>query len=332
MPEDHFKSTRKKKLPRYNSTIGIFFVCLLLSSLLWLLTVFGKTYQTNIKFATRFFNLPGNKTLVNRLPSEVKVQVKGTGFSLMAAFYNAKYDTLLIDGQNIRKLYDQKSNEGYFLVLNNNLANIATQLGDKIEVFRINPDTVKFMFDQKTGKIVPVKVNISYHFAKQYQQSGPIKIYPSRILIKGPGLLLEDIDIIETKNIVLTGIDRTIKKLVPLKISAEYGNIEYPTKWAVIEIPAEKFTEAEIELPLKVVNCPKGFKVKTFPASVKVKYNVALSKYSQIKAPMFEVVADCSAPENRNASKLTVKLIKHPEMVSYPRLVNKKVEFILHKE
>ncbi len=332
MQEDNYKSSHQKKLPKLNSSLGIFFVCLLLSVLLWLLTVFGKPYNTTISFATRFFNLPANKTLVNRLPSQVNVRVKGTGFSLMAAFYNAKYDTLLIDGQNIRKLYDQQSNEGYFLVLNNQLSNIASQLGDKIEVYRIDPDTVKFMFDQKTGKIVPVKVNISYHFAKQYQQSGPIKIYPSKILIKGPGLLLEDIDIIETKNIVLTGIDKTTKTLVPLKIPAQNGNIEYPTKWAVIEIPAEKFTEAEISLPVKVVNGPPGFKVKTFPSEIIVKYNVALSKYGQVNQSMFEVVADFKAIENINASKLTVKLVKLPGMVSNARLVNKKVEFILHRD
>jgi hypothetical protein len=332
MQEDNHKSSHQKKLPKLNSSLGIFFVCLLLSVLLWLLTVFGKPYNTTISFATRFFNLPTNKTLVNRLPRQVNVRVKGTGFSLMAAFYNAKYDTLLIDGQNIRKLYDQQSNEGYFLVLNNQLINIASQLGDKIEVYRIDPDTVKFMFDQKTGKIVPVKVNISYHFAKQYQQSGPIKIYPSKILIKGPGLLLEDIDIIETKNIVLTGIDKTTKTLVPLKIPAQNGNIEYPTKWAVIEIPAEKFTEAEISLPVKVVNGPPGFKVKTFPSEITVKYNVALSNYGQVNQSMFEVVVDFKAIENANASKLTVKLVKLPGMVSNARLVNKKVEFILHRD
>lgn len=331
MQEDTYKLTPKKKLPKFNSRVGIFFVCFLLSVLLWLLTVFGKSYNTTISFPTRFLNLPANKTLVNRLPSSVDVKVKGTGFGLMAAFYNARYDTLLIDGQSIRKLFDQQSNEGYFLVLNNQLANIASQLGDKIEVYSIAPDTVKFMFDQKIGKIVPVKVNISYHFAKQYQQNGPLKIYPSKMLIKGPGLLLEDIDIIETKNVVLTGIDKTVKTLVPLKIPAENGNIEYPTKWAVIEIPAEKFTEAEMELPLTVQNAPAGFKVKTFPSQVKVKYNVSLSNYSLIKPGMFEAVVDFKADQNKDTPRLTVALKKTPSQVSNVRLLNPKVEFILHK-
>lgn len=331
MQEDSYTVSRKKKLPKFNSSVGIFFVCLLLSVLLWLLTVFGKPYNTTISFPTRFLNLPANKTLVNRLPTSVHVKVKGTGFSLMAAFYYARYDTLLIDGQSIRKLYDQQSNEGYFLVLNNQLANIASQLGDKIEVYSIAPDTVKFMFDQKTGKIVPIKVNIKYHFAKQYQQSGPLKIYPSRMVIKGPGLLLEDIDIIETKKVVLTGLEKHTKTIVPLKIPAENGNIEYPSRWAVIEIPVEKFTEAEMELPLEVLNAPAGFKVKTFPSQVKVKFNVALSSYSQIKPNQFEAVVDFRAEENKDAPRLTVKLQKTPPLVSNVRLLNPKVEFILHK-
>ena len=144
--------------------------------------------------------------------------------------------------------------------------------------------------------------------------------------------MLEDIDIIETKNVVLNGLNKTTKTLVPLKLPIQTGNIEYPTKWAVVEIPVEKFTEVENAVPLRIINAPPGFKIKTFPSEVKLKYNVALSQYNNVKLSDFEVVADYSAAENLNASRLTVKLLKHPSNISQPKLITKKVEFILHKE
>ena len=329
---DAIQSDGKGSGLRLNRKLVIFLICFLVSTLLWLLTVFGKVYTTTVSFPTRFLNFPSGKTLVTRLPDAIQVEVTGSGFALTAALFNARNDTLLINGQSLRMLYRASQGEAYFLVLNNQLDLIAAQLGDKIRANRISPDTLKFLFDDKAKKIVPVKLNLSYSFARQYQQTGDMRYYPTKMVVKGPQQLLDQIEVVESEPWLLPPLTKSEKLLIPLRLSKKNENVDYPSRYVVVEIPVEKFTEKELLLPVRIKNLPEGYSVKTFPANVKVRFNVALSQYEKISAEQFEAVVDLSEAESEASSRLPVRLQMHPTEVSQVRLVNNRVEYILQRE
>ena len=126
---------------------------------------------------------------------------------------------------------------------------MAEQLGGSMRVERIFPDTVTFVFDQKSQKIVPVKLNLTYSFAKQYQLNGKVKVIPSNIIIKGPKSVLDEIDFLETKQHNISDIGSTKRHLIPLKSENNQG-VDFGISAVVAEIPVEKYTEAEIMLPV----------------------------------------------------------------------------------
>lgn len=207
---------------------------------------------------------------------------------------------------------------------------MAEQLGGSMKVEKILPDTVTFVFDQKSQKIVPIKLNLSYNFAKQYQLNGKIKVIPSNIIIRGPKSVLNEIDFLETELKEISQIEATKKHILPLK-SNQNQSVDYGIKSVVAEIPVEKYTEAEISLPIKMKNVPFGYVIKAFPPQIKVKYNVSLKNYNSIKPDQFIVEADLAAKEDITNNRIKLRLTKLPNTVSKAKILNPTVEFIMRK-
>jgi YbbR domain-containing protein len=316
---------------RLDKRLYVFIICLLFSTLFWLLTVFSKEYTTEISFNACFLNLPADKILIKDLPSKIDIKIKASGFALLGVQYSAKYDTLFIDASNVRKyLTDKRTNEIYYLLLNNQLSLMAEQLGGSMKVEKIFPDTVTFVFDQKSQKIVPVKLNLSYNFAKQYQLNGKVKIIPSNIIIKGPKSILDEIDFLETKSHIINNIESTKRHIIPLESKDKIG-VDYGLKSIVAEIPVEKYTEAEMMLPISIKNVPFGYVVKTFPSKVKVKYNVSLENYNLVKPEQFLIEANLSEINDISNNRIKIKLVKQPGMISKAKIIDPQVEFIMRK-
>jgi hypothetical protein len=316
---------------RLDKRLSVFMICLLFSSLFWLLTVFSKEYTTNITFNACFLNLPADKILIKDLPSKIDIKIKAAGFALLGVQYSAKNDTLFIDASNVKKyLSDKSASEVYYLLLNNQLSLMAEQLGGSMKVEKIFPDTVTFVFDQKSQKIVPVKLNLTYSFAKQYQLNGKVKVIPSNIIIKGPKSVLDEIDFLETKQHNIKDIGSTKRHLIPLKSKSNQG-VDFGIKAVVAEIPVEKYTEAEIMLPINIKNVPFGFVVKTFPSQVKIKYNVSLDNYDVVKPEQFIVEVNLSEINDISNNRIKVRLVKQPTIISKAKIIDPQVEFIMRK-
>jgi len=316
---------------RLDKRMSVFMICLLFSSLFWLLTVFRKEYNTDISFNACFLNLPADKILIKDLPSKITIKIKASGFALLGVQYSAKNDTLFIDASNVKKyLNDKSTNEIYYLLLNNQLSLMAEQLGGSMKVEKIFPDTVTFVFDQKSQKIVPVKLNLTYSFAKQYQLNGKVKVIPSNIMIKGPKSVLDHIHYLETKSEKISNIESTKRHIIPLNIQQNKG-VDYGIHSIVAEIPVEKYTEAEIMLPIHIKNVPFGYVVKTFPSQVKIKYNVSLDNYDLVKPEQFAVEANIAEINDISNNRIKLRLVKQPSIISKAKMIEPQVEFIMRK-
>jgi hypothetical protein len=148
--------------------------------------------------------------------------------------------------------------------------------------------------------------------------------------VKGPKSLLDQINFLETNPKNITNISSTKQHILPLK-NEQLKSVDYGLHAVVAEIPAEKYTEAEIVLPVRVKNMPFGYVVKTFPSEIKVTYNVSLANYELVKPEMFLIEADFAATDEITNNRIKVKLIRQPDLVSKVKLINPQVEFIMRK-
>ena len=93
----------------------------------------------------------------------------------------------------------------------------------------------------------------------------------------------------------------------------------------------EKYTEAEIMLPININNVPFGYVVKTFPSQVKIKYNVSLDNYDLVKPEQFKVEANIAQTNDVSNNRIKVRLVKQPTFISKAKIIDTQVEFIMRK-
>ncbi len=302
-----------------------FLYCLGIAFMFWLLIVFSNQYQAPVSFNLRYTHFPPDKMLANKLPAKVDVDISASGFTFLRFYFKRLKDTLTLDVSSLRK--NQNSKE-YYLPVYAQSIQFENQLGNEIKIEKIYLDTLHFYFDKKVVKVIPVHLNMSYTFEKQYQLSGKIEVKPSKIVVSGPSSVMDDVIELNTQQLNFFNLKNSIARTAEIIIPDEMNSVEFAVKKVVVKIPVEKFTEGTIELPVEVLNLPEQYTIKTFPEKVKITYLVGLSSYEKVNEDQFSLLAYY----NENTASLKLKLVKFPDFIRNPKIETAKVEYILRKK
>jgi hypothetical protein len=314
-------------LIRINKKVVIFFICLVIATFFWFLSNLSKEYNAQVKVPLQYINFPKDKVVSNKLPSEINLYVKASGFTLLLFRFKDKLDPVVVDGFYVRPY---KTNEYFYFAANSRLEAWTEAFGDRMKILQVFPDTLFFNFSEKSTKSVPVKANISYDFEKEYDLKDGIKVVPSSINISGARNLIAKIDHVETEKISLHGLNKPTHHKARIIITPQLKQVDLSQKEVEINLPVAKFTEGSVEVPLQVRNLPAGASIKTFPDKVTVKYLVPLENYERIKPLMFMVVADYSKVKKENTF-MKLELILSPKNVKGIKLIPEKVEYLIRK-
>lgn len=305
--------------------ILVFFICIIISTLFWFLVVLSKDYNDHIVLPVNYVNIPKGKVIVNNLPNKVTVELRSFGFNLLKFRMFNPEDELLIDVEQQIRIKDATT--GY-IVTNSRLDRFASQMNGNIQLIRINPDTIFFHFDERKLTEVPVVADIDLDFADQFDLSGEIRIKPNKVRLIGGSKWLDTITSIKTEKLVLHDLEKPEVKKVKILIPPSYSSVFSEPSEVEISIPVDKYTEGSITVPVTVENPPAGYSVRTYPETVKIVYQVALSNYEKVKPDQFQVVADFSKL-SQGSSRLRSELKKSSVFCRNPRVQPEKVEFIL---
>lgn len=314
----------------WNKKISVFVSCLFIAFIFWLVIVLSKNYTTVANFKAKYLNLPTEKVLVNKLPSDFLVELNATGFYLLSLKWNKKEDTIAIHTENLKSLVNTKDDKDFYILPNFQLKELSLRLAANAKVLRVYPDTLFFYFDKKKTKILPVRLNASFSFEKQHEMSGPIILTPAEVVVKGPESILEKIDVLYTEPLQFSNLNKAQRVFAPLALNTELDNLDFSTKKIMVNLPVEKYTESSVEVPINVITANNLIAVKTFPEKVKITYLVALSKFNKIKAEQF--IVEANYDEKNVSSKLKLKLHTIPDYIINPKLEFQKVEYIVIKK
>jgi hypothetical protein len=247
-----------------------FAVCLLISSLLWVLMAFNNFYTSTITVPIRYINLPEKSILTDKLPTEAAIDISGSGYHLLSYRFRPRLAEILIDGRNI----GFKNQKG-FISTYHAIDYFNRQHGD-IKALHINPDTLFFQFIDKGFKKVPVEVHSYLDFEKEFDLRDSLIIRPDSIEISGPIEKLKGIERIETQALIAQKLNK----------SGTYSLRIKPPEIAVT-VNVDRFTEARMTLP---VHDSKGR--TTDPRIVTLVFQVAFSHYDKISSADFEISTD----------------------------------------
>ncbi len=313
-----------------NRDVIIFAFFLLLSFIFWYLNSLGKNIESDLKYPVRYINLPKERILSEDLPSRLELYLKGPGYSVLKLKLSGSRAPLILDISTINYRRVPGSNTlSYYILSSGLIPKLKSQLRTECEIVAIKPDTLFFTFDRIIAKAVPVIPDIEILTEKQYSVKGNIQVNPDSVILTGPKHIIDTVDNVKTRFKRLTGVDETITRSFMLKTSKEYSS---SVKKVTLTIPVEQFTEAEIHVPIKIINSPDSIDIKIFPDEVTVRCQVAVSDYNQFKERPFEVVLDLNKVNLNSTDKIPVEIPNVPPFVNSLRVTPSKVDFLIEKK
>lgn len=317
---------------KLNPRISIFIYCVFTSLLFWLLIVFSREYIVTRKVRALYVNIPNDKVLGYQLPDSLRLELSGAGFALWWLQINQRPKSVVIDVSLLRRAGNKLQDE-YLLPLNQQLSNLNEQLSPlSVRATKVYPEQVYISFDPKVSKVVKVVPRIQYRLARQHQLHEPLSLVPNRLLIRGPAGVLQQTDSIETDLLDLGELSRSRGGDIGVRLPKNRPQIDLPVKSVRYNINVEKFTEAEMLIPIRVVNLNPGFSLKPFPDKVKVTFLVGLESFRKLSPEQFQVEADADGIEGASENaRLAIRLTRWPQEARNPRLSISRVEYILKR-
>ncbi|MDR0828835.1 MAG: hypothetical protein LBN95_01825 [Prevotellaceae bacterium] len=319
-----FQYLKKIVKTLFTRETAIFLLFLLLAFFFWLLHSVGAHKELVVNVPVAYQNIPNNIKISNNLPKKIEVTIKEENLSIFAYLFINKPDTLKIDLADIN-IHQQNGSKIFALDSISSL--LSLNLERNVKIVNCEPSIILVDYITLKQKTLPVVLSDTIVPASQYILSDKITIEPQTVEVFGQESAIKDLTkiFIEPLNIdTLNKSQKILRKLVVPK------GVATKTPQAQITIPIERATEKVMQIPIKCINFPTGFNMRSFPAEVTVKFVVAMSRFNKITENDFMVEADFL----QKTSDFTVKLnvSAQPFGIENLRIEPEQVEFSLEKK
>ena len=313
-----------------NRDVVIFLFFLFLSFIFWYLNSLGKDIETEISYPVRFINTPKERVLVEDLPSKLNLYLKGPGYSVLKLKLAGNRSPVIIDISTVSyRRVPGSATLKYYIQTSGLAKKLSSQLKAECEITSIKPDTLFFSFDRIVTRSVPVTADIEVNTERQYFLKGQISVDPDTVMITGPRRIVDTVKSVKTRYKRLIGLNETVKKDILLE---RIKGIIFSDKRVTFTIPVEQFTEAEIPVPIKLLNIPDSIDIKIFPDAVTIRCLVAVSDYKKVGGIPFEVVLDFKKVDLHSSDQIPVEVLNVPSFVNSFRFTPAKVDFLIEKK
>jgi len=304
-------------------------VCLVISIIIWFTIKLSDEYDTVIQIPITYTHLPKNKVLTYASDTVLQVEIFEKGSDILRMNYLQKISPTTINLRFLPLYSDGAKYQGIITppLLINDIEREQNLIG---KIISIRPDTIYLYFESQKTRKVPVKANFDLTFEKEFMQYGPAVFTPDSVEVKGPEKKVEDVNFASLGVIKLDQLSQNFKGVKNFSGDSSNQNLLFYPDRVSISIPVEKFTEAETEVPVKIINT-NGLNVKTFPDKVKVFYAVALKDYAKIEPGMIVVAADISTVNLQEEDIIKVNVESYPSFIRINKTEPERVEFIIIK-
>ncbi len=310
----YYKEVSRRRIRR---RLGLFLFCVLVAFACWILTILGKNRHFEIQVPIVFINVPFDQALLVDHNRQVSFTVEGSGWFFLKSKIQNLSDTLVIDLNEY-----EHSREIDLIKKINSIDKISLE---KLNIVDISPAKLKFSFEKKNTKKVPVKFNGNIKFAKQFGLKSNIRISPDSIIISGPQEDINQINSWEINPINLAEL--TDDQLFDVNLKpAINNNILLSNQIVSVFIPVEKYTTKRLNVPIHIKAIVPFAKINIYPDQAEVNFLVGISKYKSINENSFRVVA---IKEKNLMNKLKLGIEKTPDGIQDLKLTPHLVDYLI---
>lgn len=316
--------------PKLNQRSVAFLLCLVLSSLFWLLTSLSEEYIAEVKIPVSYTNTPTDYLISNEPLRVIDAEVRGTGFDLLWYWLRLEKPAIKVNANPAALPYTKRNGRNYHYRLTNEKSGHLSNIKDnQLTLLSLSPDTIFLRFSPKYVKQVPVKLQANITYAKQYGASSSPQIEPDSITLIGPKELLDTISCVPTQPQQWNKLTESVTARINLQQFEHLPFVELSHKSVQVALNVVEFTEGEVMVPLHI-NAENPEAIKVFPKQVRLKYQVPLTAYDQVEASQFQASITFHKTDLQ-ATTLPVSIDYIPESVKQVRVFPSQVEFIIQK-
>ena len=318
---DKLDSIKQKAERKNKRSVLTFLVFLVISTALWFLIKLSENYTTQTTFGVQFAEVPADKWISSPEQS-VKMSLSIDGFHTMR--YKMirepnRFVTIPLD----EVPYRFESGNTYSFSSQYVAERVAERLGISASDITMNDAKIYFAMDALKSKVVPVVLRSDIKTQRQYDLYGIPMLDPSSVTIFGPQEVIDSIKAVKTELLSKLNVNQSFSETLSLDLLD--GQIHSNVKEVKADVKVEKYTELDIEVPIKVID---SLKLRFFPETMSVKCLVAMRDYASITPESFSVAVDRQQLKAMEPL-LDVRLASWPPTVQILSTRPDKVEYLI---
>ncbi|MFZ4464082.1 MAG: CdaR family protein [Bacteroidales bacterium] len=308
-------NTTKRKLLRF-----LFFV--LLSGLFWLTVKLSNDFTVTCNYKLSLTDVPPEYWLIQTEAFPLRVIVTTNGFNLLKNNF-IREDSRDLDVSLITVPYRKLSKNQYYILVQNIFPVIAADLGVQESDIQTNESEIHFDLEGQLSVDVPVILRQKIEYKQQYGPYGPAKIDPEFVKVYGARSVLDTLSGVYTETILIKDADQSFVRKVKLDLNPKQIVAEIPE--VMVEQQVEKFTENSLQIPILK---PLNSKIKLFPETATVYFQVAMKDYKLLNPNHFTIYADTTGIKGK-MKYLPLQMINSPENIRFSRMEPNQVEYLI---
>jgi hypothetical protein len=310
----------KQKVERTNKHSAFtFLIFLVISTAAWFLVKLSENYVTQTTFRLQMEEVQADKWISSDEQS-VKMSLNIDGFHTLR--YKMIRDRVVTIPLN-EVSYRLENGNTYSFSSQYVAEKVAEKLGINASDITINDAKIYFTLDALKSKVVPVVLQSNVTTARQYDIYGIPTLDPSSVTVYGPQEVIDTIKTVRTEPLVMNNVSQNFNATLPLDLLG--GRIHSNVKEVKAEVQVEKFTEMDVEVPIKMTD---SLKMRFFPETMTVKCLVAMRDYASITPENFAVAVDKQQLKAMQPL-LEVRLASWPPTVQILSTRPDKVEYLI---
>ena len=256
--------------------------------------------------------------------------VKASGAKLMMLLMKKSLEEITIDVSDVIQVKNRPDKASVSTL--STIGNLSKLLNTDVELIKVKPDSIHFIFGKTFTKKVYVKPRVQVNYEKSEGIYQKIKTTPQFLTVSSDSITLTKIDTLYTEKIVLNDLNKNIEQQATIEVPEDLDDLVVLSQQKVLlKINLDEYVQKKIQIPVEIINAPVGMTLKTFPTFVLVNVSAPYNLYDSLNATLLKATVDFNAPEKING-KLKVKVsVKHSD-VKISACVPEKVEYILRKK
>lgn len=318
--------------PARKRKVAVFFLCVLLSTIFWLVTKLSRDTQAEFSLPLVFHPVPEEEILLEQSAQQLHFVLRASGIRLLAYRFQFPRDSLTIPVNTLTPV--SRSGTDYLLLSSGQAANrLNMQLDPGHVLERVWPDSVVLRLVPASEKKLPVLPDVDLDFENRFGLYGDISLNPDSATIRGPSVVIDTLEALFTEKLEFTGLNKSVESQVAVSSPLPHHSLSIEPAHTLMNIQVAEFTEASVELPL-TVSCPDSLNreipegLRLFPHNVQIVCLVALQDYHRIDPGLFEAFVVCPGSDSPDG-RLQVVLRHVPAFIQVKDIRPSSVEYLI---